>query len=68
MIMNDDLIVDEVRKAREEILESYGWDVEAMMRDMMTRQWKSGHTVVSMPRKKNQEGVAPNAYPLYGQG
>ena len=65
--MNNDPIVDEVRKAREEILESYAWDIEAMMRDMMKRQWESGHTVVSMPPRKPQQGAAPNAYPLRRQ-
>ena len=42
----DDPIVAEVRKAREDILESYGGDFEAMMRDMMKRQYESGREVV----------------------
>ena len=42
----DDPIVAEVRKARQEILDSYGGDFEAMMRDMMKRQHESGREVV----------------------
>ncbi len=61
-------IVGEARKARTEILESYAWGIEAMMRDMMKRQWESGHTVVSMPPKRAQQGAVLNAYPLRGQG
>lgn len=65
--MKNDLIVHEVRKLRIAILESHGWDFENMSRDVMKRQWESGHKVVSRPRKKPQKGVAPNAYPLRAQ-
>lgn len=65
--MNDDPIVSEVRKQRMAILESYGWDFEKMSREVMKRQWKSGHNVVSRAKKKPQQGVAPNAYPLREQ-
>ena len=34
----DDLIVAEVRHARMEILESFGGDLEAMLRDVIRRQ------------------------------
>lgn len=34
----DDPIVAEVRRARQEILESFGGDLEAMLRDVMRRQ------------------------------
>ena len=61
-------IVFEVRKNRSEILESYGWDAEKMMRSMMNRQGQSGHRVVSLEKKKPQQGVAPNPYPLHGKG
>jgi len=47
--MKDDPIVAEVRKARQEILASYGGDMERMFRDLMVRQEKSGHPVVSTP-------------------
>ncbi|PJB30230.1 hypothetical protein CO110_01585 [Candidatus Desantisbacteria bacterium CG_4_9_14_3_um_filter_40_11] len=50
--MNDDPIVAEVRKARREILNSYGGDYHAMMRDMMKKQWNSGHKVISIQGKE----------------
>ena len=65
--MNNDPIVAEVRKARKEILESYNGDWEAMMRDMMKRQWNRGQKVVSLGKRESQLGVAPNAYPLREQ-
>ena len=47
----DDPIVAEVRQARREILESYGGDFEAMMRDVMKRQYESGREIIkSKPR------------------
>jgi len=46
--MKDDPIVAEVRKIREEMLASYGGDYQRMLRDMMKRQWESGHPVVSL--------------------
>jgi hypothetical protein len=45
--MSRDPLVDEVRKQRAEILQSYDWDFERMSRDVMQRQWQSGHRVVS---------------------
>jgi len=65
--MNEDHIVDEVRRARKELLESYDWDWEALMRDCMKRQWLTGHRVVAPGQKHPQPGAAPNAYPLRGQ-
>ena len=62
--MKDDPIVAEVRKNRRDILKSYNWDFEKMSRDIMKRQWESGHKVVSPKRKLPQQGVAPNAYPM----
>lgn len=62
--MKDDPIVREVRRQRSAILESYGGDFDKMSRDVMTRQWHSGHRVVSRERRELEEGVAPNAYPF----
>ncbi len=64
--MNDE-IVKEVRRQRMQILESFDWDVEQMMRAMMAKQGSSGHRVVTLPRKKPQRSAAPNAYPPRGQ-
>lgn len=56
----DDPIVAEVRQARKEILDSYGGDFEAMMRDVMKRQYESGREIVkakprSVPTSRNPE-------------
>lgn len=58
MKMKDDPIVAEVREIREEILASYGGDFEKMSRDVMKRQWESGHKVVSFPLKSSKAKVA----------
>jgi len=50
--MTHDALVDEVRKAREEILASYGGDVHKLLQDVMKRQWESGHKVVTLSGKK----------------
>lgn len=65
--MLDDPIVAEVRKARREILESYGGDFEKMCRDVMERQKQYGSRVVSREKKVLQPGVAPNIYPFRKQ-
>jgi len=64
--MNNE-IVDEVRKNRADILNSFGGDMEKMMRAMMARQGSLGHSVVTLNKKKPQQGVASNAYPLRRQ-
>ena len=51
MKMKDDPIVAEVRKIRLNILESYGLNFEKMSRDVMKRQWESGHKVVTLAGK-----------------
>lgn len=60
--MTDDPIVSEVRKARREILESYGWDCRKMLEDAMKRQKESGRKVVRLDKKNPQQGVASNVY------
>lgn len=57
--MKADPIVAEVRKIRRNILESYGWDFENMSRDVMKRQWESGHKVVTLSGKKVVEAAKP---------
>lgn len=51
-MITDNPIINEVRRVREEILESYGGDIEAMMRDMMKKQYESGREVVPPPERK----------------
>ncbi len=50
----DDPIVAEVRQARMEILESFGGDYKAMLRDVRRRQDE---------RKQNAENTAPQTQP-----
>lgn len=52
--MTNDPIIAEVRQARKEILESYNGDYKAMLRDMMKKQWESGHAVVNLKKKEAQ--------------
>ena len=59
-------IVDEVRKHRTEILQSYDLDIEKMVRALMEKQGSRGHRVVTLEQKVPQQGVASNAYPLRG--
>ncbi|MBL7644920.1 MAG: hypothetical protein JNK74_01905 [Candidatus Hydrogenedentes bacterium] len=49
--MSNHPIIDEVRRARKDILDSYGGDVQAMMRDSMKRQFERGREVVSFVPK-----------------
>jgi len=65
--MIDNEIVKEVRKARESILESHNWDIDAMMRDSIKHQWESGREIVNLGKKSIEQGVASNAYPLRRQ-
>jgi ATP-dependent Zn protease len=60
-------IVDEVRKHRTEVLQSYDGDIEKMVRALMEKQGSRGHTVVTLTKKVSQPGIAPNAYPLRGE-
>ena len=59
--MNDP-IVAEIREHRMKILESYDWDFRKMSRDVMKRQFESGHKVVSFEKRTPLQGAAPNAY------
>ncbi len=63
--MTDDPIVSEVRKARREILESYNGDFHLMMKDMIIKQRKSGHKVVTLKKQDQIQGVERNAYPIH---
>ena len=55
-------IVAEIREHRMNILESYDWDFRKMSRDVMKRQFESGHKVVSFAKRTPQQAAAPNAY------
>jgi hypothetical protein len=55
-------IVEEVRRHRAAILESFDGDIGKMMRSMMAKQGSRGQKVVTFTKKERQ--FASNAYPL----
>jgi len=59
--MSRDPLVDEVRRQRAEILKSYDWDFERMSRDVMKRQWQSGHRVVSRAQEPLRQAAGKEA-------
>ncbi len=59
MKMKADPIVTEVRRIRRNILESYGRHFDIVSCDVMKRQWKSGHKVVTLSGKKIVEAAKP---------
>jgi len=55
--MIDDPIVAEVRKGREEHAARFNYDLEAIARDIRSREGKDGEKVVTLPPKP--KSVAP---------
>ena len=55
-------VIDEVRKARTEILESYNGDINAMLRDMMKRQYTEGRQVVRLSPEETTPAIPRNPY------
>jgi hypothetical protein len=49
-----DPIVEEIRKIREEHARNFNHDLHAICEDIRQRQGKSGHTVVSRSRRKDE--------------
>jgi len=50
--MNDDPIVEEVRKARNEYAKKFDYDLDAICRDLQQKQEQLGKHVVSFPPKR----------------
>ena len=48
----EDQIVSEVRKAREQYAERFGFDVKAICKDLRKRQKESGRSVVRLDANK----------------
>jgi hypothetical protein len=48
----EDPIVEEVRKAREDYLRRFNYDLDAIFRDLKEQEQKSGREVVSLPPKR----------------
>ena len=64
--MSSHPIIDEVRRARKEILDSHGGDVQAMMRDSMKRQFERGREVVSfVPKTTHYVGPDGELKPFF---
>lgn len=49
--MQDDPIVEEVRKAREDYAKQFDFDLDAICDDLQKKQMKSGKKAVSFPPK-----------------
>jgi hypothetical protein len=50
--MIEDPIVDEVRKARDELARRFNYDLDALCADLQQKQAQSGRKVVSFPPKR----------------
>lgn len=55
-------IVDEVRKARAEILDSYDGNIDAMLHDMMKRQHEQGRQVVRLSPENSPRHISRNPH------
>jgi hypothetical protein len=51
-MMNDDPIIAEVRKIREQYARRFNYDLDAICQDLKGRQKRSGRRVVSFPPKR----------------
>lgn len=49
--MDDDEIIKEIRKHREEYAASFGYDLEAIFADIKAKEEQGGRRVVSLPPK-----------------
>ncbi|MFT5326157.1 MAG: hypothetical protein ACI8P0_004031 [Planctomycetaceae bacterium] len=50
--MTDDPIVEELRKVRDEYAKTFGYDLDAICRDLQKKQEQPGKQVVSFPPKR----------------
>lgn len=64
--MWDDPIVNEVRKARQEIAAKFNYDLDAILEDARKRQHLSGHKLVSFEHEKEREQMVKEPQPPYG--
>ncbi len=62
-MMDDNPIVMEVRKAREQLLDAYQGDYRAMLRTLMKRQGEAGKTIVKAPSQPSEENRKHSIYP-----
>ena len=64
--MIDDPIVKEVRRIRDELAAKFNYDIDAIMKDAMQRQYSSGHKLVSFEHEKEREQMVKEPQPPYG--
>lgn len=50
--MSKDSVVEEVRAIRDEYARRFGYDIEAICRDLKAQEASCGHEVVSLPPKR----------------
>jgi hypothetical protein len=53
--MNDDPIVEEVRKARDEYARRFDYDLDAICRDLQEKQEQPGKQAISFPPIRPRE-------------
>lgn len=56
--MKADSIVEEVRKARDDYAKQFGYDLNAICKDLQERLQQSGQTAVSFPPKQATNPVS----------
>ncbi|TWU28113.1 hypothetical protein Pla144_14000 [Bythopirellula polymerisocia] len=49
MMTNDDPIIQEVRKARDDYAKKFNYDLDAICKDLQEKQQRPGKQVVSFP-------------------
>jgi hypothetical protein len=54
-MMKDDPIVAEVRKGREEHAARFNYDLDAIARDIRSREGKDGEKVVTLPPRRKSK-------------
>lgn len=59
--MDDDEIVAEVRKWREEYAASFGYDIEAIVADIRAKEEQGGRRMVSLPPRPPASEVTSDA-------
>jgi hypothetical protein len=57
--MRPDPLVAEVRAVREAYAEQFGYDIEALCRDLKAQEKKGGRRLVSFPPRKSQVTALP---------
>lgn len=60
--MNNDPIVEEVGKFRDEYARKFNYDLDAICADLMEKQTQSGHTLVRRERKAGTVCEEPVEY------